>query len=90
MNKEIKKPFIPRDKPKSWVIGIIAVFTGIAIGLIAGIMSWLNLKPIFYICAFLFVCCWIVGAVNMVVFNFKLFTGKYHGLSAKEWKDQVW
>lgn len=28
------KPFIPRDKPKSWVVGILAGLVGLAVGLV--------------------------------------------------------
>ena len=90
MLEKSKKPFIPKDKPKSWVIGILAGLIGMAVGLVAFLFSWLELRLLVYVCAFIFLCCWVVGAINIILFNFKLFTGKYRDLKSEDWENQVW
>ena len=87
----MSQPFIPRDKPKSWVLficaGLIALlFFAPIIGL--GILfeaNWLRLLGMFG-----FFVCWCVGAVAGAVLAVGNFSGRYRDLRAKDWKDQVW
>ena len=85
-----KKPFFPKDKPKSWVIGITSGLIGI---LVAGPMMFLGIYIgvglIKMSGTILFVLCWTVFAVTSVVFVFGFLTGKYRGLKEKEWSEQV-
>lgn len=87
----MSQPFIPRDKPKSWVLFVCAglsallVFAPI-IGL--GILveaHWVRLLGIVG-----FVMCWYVMAVAGVIAAVGSFSGRYRDLSTKDWKDQIW
>ena len=91
MNKKTKEPFIPRDKPKSWVLG---VFSGLFGLLVAG--------PILFIGAYfeysfikgfgitIFIICWFTFAVSWAYFVVGMLSGKYRNLQEQEWSKQLW
>lgn len=84
------KPFIPRDKPKSWVVGICAGLIGMAIGLVGFLFSWLGIKIIKDIAIGLFITCWATFAISWLVFIFRLISGRYSNLQPKPWSEQIW
>jgi hypothetical protein len=91
MNNSIKKPFIPRDKPKSFILAIIAGLTGL---LVAGPLMFAEyfwgLKMLAYIGKLLFVFSWTVGMVMGIVFASGLITGRYRNIEEKDWTHQIW
>ena len=91
MSTHPKKPFIPRDKPKSWIIFICAGLIGLLVaGPIAIGGSILEIRLLGMIGVFLFFLCWAAMAVMFVVgFISKIF-GHWKDLQEKDWKDQVW
>jgi hypothetical protein len=89
--KKTKRSFIPRDKPKSWVLGILALLAGLFVavpivlaghylhlGFIKGLGTFL-----FAFCAITFFCMWVIGLV-------KALTGRYRRIEERDWKDQTW
>jgi hypothetical protein len=90
-NYGIKKPFIPRDKPKSFVIAIIAGLIG---GLIGGPVMFgghfLGISGIIIFGKILFMACWLVAASTGIFFAFGLITGKYKNIEDKDWNHQLW
>jgi hypothetical protein len=89
--KGIKKPFIPRNKPKSFIIAILAgltCFFGAAPIIFAGHFLELSLIKtfgmiLFFLCVVTFFIMWFIGMVQMI-------RGKYRKMEERYWKDQVW
>ncbi len=93
VNNKMKenKVFIPRDKPKSFVIGILSCLVGLFVAgpiLIAGKYYEINLIEI--IGQFMFISCWVLFATSWLIFIFGLTNGKYKNLEEKEWSEQLW
>jgi len=85
-----KKPFIPRDKPKSWIVFVLSALLGLAFGLCAfaaGSYSWPIAKAIFIAG---FAACWTLGALAGVTCGIGMATGRYDNLQERPWRDQVW
>lgn len=88
---ENMKPFIPRDKPKSWIIGILAGLTGLLIaGTLLFVGYFFRLQLLQYLGRTLFVVSWITFALMWLLFIAQSLRGKYKKMSEKEWRDQVW
>ena len=85
------RPFIPRDKPKSWVIFICAGLIGLlGFGPIAFLGAAYEITAAYYLGISGFALCWAVGALTWFVFMAGLLTGKYRNLPARSWSEQVW
>ena len=86
-----KKPFFPKDKPKSWVVG---VSSGLLALLVAGPIVMLGI----YLEAALlknfgitiFVLCWAAFMLSWVIFAVNGLSGKYRDIKEKEWNEQIW
>lgn len=92
MNKDdSKKPFLPRNKPRSWVILTICALVAV---LIAGPVALLGgaFEVGFFVTAgkFLFWTCWLIGVAMGAVFLSGLLTGRYKNISDRDWQDQIW
>jgi hypothetical protein len=61
-----RKPFIPRDKPKSWVLLTLACLCGLGVGVMTFVASWLELPLLAGLMTFLFVCCSVPAAGSRV------------------------
>jgi len=85
-----KRPFIPPDKPRSWVIMIISNLMGLAAGALGFIASWLDVPLLLEVSRFLLIACVVIGLLAGVVFVTGALTGRYKGLEARAWQDQVW
>jgi hypothetical protein len=84
-----ERPFLPRNKPKFWVIGLLSGFIGLACGLVAFGAALLNLSAIRMLFSILmavsvlvFFICWFGCAFGAV-------TGRYRNLQPKPWNEQV-
>lgn len=89
MNK--RRPFIPKDKPKSWVVGISSALVGLLVaGPITFLGSYLGLTIITAFGAAIFVVCWVAFVVTWFIFAFGLLKGKYHNMQEREWGEQIW
>lgn len=87
----MKKPFFPKDKPKSWVVAVSAVLCGLLVGApltVLGIVAELSALEV--LGRVVFVCSWAIGFASGLFFNIRLWTGRYRGLDEREWHEQVW
>lgn len=86
-----RKPFFPRDKPKSWVLFISSVLIGILV-LTPSILiaHFVGLNVVVEIIKFVLLAMGGFGFVMGIVFNYKLLRGKYRNLSSRPWSDQEW
>ncbi len=84
------KPFIPKNKPKSWVVGILAGLIGLAVGLVGFAAAWAGINWLKWVAIFIFVQCWLVFAATWFVFVFGLLTGRYKNIQCREWSEQLW
>jgi len=85
-----KKPFIPRNKPKSWVIGVLSCLIGLGFGLLTLTAGWLEIILLSKLGYILFLINMFICFPAMLIFNIKNFSGQYLNLSSKDWKDQDW
>jgi hypothetical protein len=85
-----KQPFIPRDKPKFFVVAILFGLVGLAVGLLAFVAGSLGLVAVENLLRPAFFICWCVMAFCMVGFLAKQWGGRYHGLQERPWKEQQW
>jgi len=91
LGMETKKPFIPRDKPKSWVIFIICCLSGILVGgPLAFVGAWSETAFVKGIGFALFAISWGVGMMAWLVFALGLVRGKYRNIKEADWNEQVW
>lgn len=84
------KPFIPHDKPRSWVVGVLAGLSGLTVGLIALAAAALGIASVKSFAIALFVVCWATCALSGLVFASGLITGRYANLKPKKWSEQLW
>jgi len=84
------KPFIPLNKPRSWVIFICTCLLGIALGLLGFISTWLGFKVVAVLLIALFVLSWVIGFISWLVFISGLISGRYINIQHKQWSEQVW
>lgn len=86
-----KRPFVPRNKPKSWCIGIISGMVGLLIaGPIMFAGEYLNVGLVKPFGIFIFVGCILTFFLMWLVFMIGLASGKYGVVEDKDWKEQVW
>jgi hypothetical protein len=85
-----QKPFIPRDKPKSWVVGILAGLVGLCVGFVAVAAVMLGLNWLKQIAVAVFFLCGLVFGVTWLVFISGLLSGRYRNIQEKQWKEQLW
>jgi len=86
-----KKPFLPQDKPKSWIVFIIGILAGLLIAgplMFSGIFQ--EIEAFQFLGKLLFTCCWIVAALMWVVFISRSIAGHYKGIEDRDWDEQVW
>lgn len=91
MSAQKKQPFIPRDKPKSWVLGVLSGLVGL---IVAGPMmfagGYFDLGLVKGIGITMFVICWLTFATSWLVFVVRMLKGKYRDIQDREWCDQLW
>lgn len=84
------KSFIPRDKPKSLVIFILSLLTGLLIAVPLAIISILiKIKILAYASKYLLIFCGTVCLIMWIIFFFKGLNGEYKNVDSKPWKDQL-
>ena len=86
-----KKPFIPQNKPKSWVIGVLSVLSAVLFAgplVIAGV--YYSLPKLESVGRAMFWLSWAIGVASWLIFMGKLVGGKYRGMQEKSWKEQIW
>ena len=85
------KDFIPKNKPKSWVVGICAGLLGMLVfGPLGFLAAALEFRPLSYLAIVGFIVCWCAFAAMWLVFAVKFLSGRYRDLPARDWKEQVW
>ncbi len=85
-----RKPFIPKNLPKSLVISYLSLLIGLGFGVIGFISGFLDLIVIKNICAITFICSVIVFLVSYIFHTERTVRGKYSNIESKDWKDQIW
>ena len=86
-----KKPFFPKDKPKSWVVFISCILAGLLIAgplLLSGIVF--EIEALEFLGGILFWCCWIMAAAMWLVFILRSIAGHYREIEHRDWSEQIW
>jgi hypothetical protein len=87
----MSQPFIPQNKPKSWVVFVCAGLIGLlCFGPFMLLAHFLEITPLLYIGKTGFFMCVAAMFLTWPVFIFGLLTGKYKDIPARTWKEQVW
>jgi hypothetical protein len=84
------RPFIPQDKPKSWVIFVLAGLGGLGVGLIGFGLRWLGFTTSANAAMVLFIGCWLVMAFAGLILAVRMLSGSYKDLQSKPWREQKW
>ena len=83
--------FIPRDKPKSWVVGSLSVISAL---LVAGPVTLIGIYAesdiLFHLGGILFFGSWLLVIVMLVIYRVGVTKGKYVNLGKKDWSNQIW
>jgi hypothetical protein len=90
MTSAAKRPFIPQDKPKSFVIFTLAGLVGLGVGLLAFAFGTLGFNVGYLVAIALFVVCWVVGALFLLLFTVRTMAKEYEDLQPKPWREQKW
>jgi len=83
-------PFIPKNKPKFWIMGIIAGLAGLGFGLLAFVATLFGFPLLMGFFTVGFFACWAMFVVSWFGFVLGMLGGRYHGLTEKPWHEQVW
>ena len=84
------KPFIPRDKPKLWVLMTLACLCGLALGILVFAAAWVGIPWVSSLMALLLICCCLVGVICGIAFTVNLLMGRYRSLHERPWSEQQW
>jgi uncharacterized membrane protein len=85
-----KQPFIPRDKPKFWVLGVLSALCGLGLGLLALGAAWYGIDMLKEALIVLFAACWVTFILSWLGFVFGLLSGRYQNITEKSWREQSW
>ena len=86
-----RKPFFPRDKPKSWVVGLTSILAGLLVAAPLTISGFVfEIKVLEVAGRSLIWCFWTVAVVMWPVYTFRWIAGHYKGISSRDWSEQIW
>lgn len=86
-----KRSFIPRDKPKSWVLMMIGILVALIIGApIIWLGDYLDFRFVEVAGFAIFYLGWLLGISMSIVFAYGSLSGKYGRLETRNWSAQVW
>jgi len=85
------KPFLPRDKPKSWIVMVLASLTNL---LVVGPLMFLSAEwkagVVFSVVLGLFTTVWVVAFSCGLFCVVRFLGGRYGAIASRSWRDQVW
>ena len=84
------RPFIPRDKPKSFVIFSLAGLVGLGAGLVGYGLGSLGFEGGQWVAIAIFTVCWAVGAGALLLYTVQYLSGAYEKLEPRPWSEQKW
>jgi len=86
-----EESFIPKDKPKSWVIfnvsGLIGLLVAVPIFVLG---ACLESEIVENIGTRLLLLCLIVGIPAWLIFAAGMVSGKYRSIKTRKWRQQIW
>ena len=85
------KPFLPRDKPKSWIIFVISGLVGLLLAApmaICGVVF--QVDALRAVGTTLLWCFWAIGATMWLIYIFRSIAGRYKEIEERDWGQQVW
>jgi len=83
--------FIPRDKPKSWVVGSLSViFALLVAGPVALIGIYAENDVLSQLGGILFFGSWLLVFVMLAIYQVGVTKGKYVNLKEEDWSSQIW
>ena len=86
-----KHHFFPRNKPKSWVVFIVCILSGVTISApLVALGYYFDIKLIEVAGRCIFVVSWVIGFLAWGIYIYRLVSGRYKHIEEKGWKDQLW
>lgn len=86
-----KKSFLPRDKPKSWIVFVISMLVGLLVaGPLAIVGIVFQIGDLESAGRLLFICSWSVGVAMWFVFISHSIRGRYKNIKESNWSEQLW
>jgi hypothetical protein len=86
-----ERSFIPRNKPKSWVVSVIACLSCLLVGapliFLGSAIGWDWMVRVGFIIVVLSV---VTTFGTTTVFLGGMATGKYKALEPRKWREQLW
>jgi hypothetical protein len=83
--------FLPRDKPKSWIIFVISILAGLLIAgplAVSGIA--LEIKILQSAGITLLWVCWVFGGAMWLLYICRSIAGHYKDIGSHDWREQIW
>ena len=86
-----KKPFIPRDKPKSYVLCALSSLVMLFIATpLAALGIYNEITVLLWTGAIVFCMAWVTFVIMMFVHTSNSDKGNYDNIKEKKWSEQVW
>ena len=85
------KRFIPKNKPKSWVVFIISILVALLVAVpIVFAGAYFHIESFEHIGNTLLILCILLFIPSWLVFPAGALKGKYRNLVARDWGEQLW
>lgn len=88
---KMSEPFIPRDKPRSWVIAICSgLICLLGFGPLLFISAYFDVSWLFQVSSLGATLCVVTFFVMWAIFVPRLLLGHYKQLEPQDWSSQLW
>ena len=84
------RPFIPRDRPRLWVVTVLAGLNFMAVGALTFGAAHLEIQWLLNACTGILGFAWLIFAGSMAGYSIRAAMGKYKNIKSLPWRDQVW
>ena len=90
MKSSERKPFIPRDQPKFWVLFIVSCLCALGAGLLVIAAASLGLHTVSRLVTVLLMFFSVAAAIFWLGFSVNTIRGRYLNLRERPWTEQQW
>ena len=85
------KAFLPRDKPKSWIMFVISILAGLLVAgplAVSGIA--LEIETLESAGTTLLWSCCVFGGTMWLLYICRSIAGHYKDIESRDWREQIW
>ena len=87
---ESERPFIPLDRPRLWVVTVLAGLNYMAIALLTFAVSHFEIKWLNGASIGILGLAWLIFAGSMIGYSIRAAMGKYKNIKPRPWREQIW